>query len=308
MAPVLRLTATLGLAVLLSACAGRAPISLDTAQLPQLPKHILLNDVPFHAQDAYQCGPASLAMVLNQRHIKVTPEELKEQIYLPERQGSLQIEIVAAARQYDLLVYPLEKKLLAILSEVAAGNPVLVMQNLAFNWYPQWHYAVVVGYDLPNQELIVHSGLNRAQREPFKVFLRTWDRAGRWARVTLPTNSLPATAQPLTYLSAASDLEQTGRLPGALQAYQRAATQWPEQPTAQLGIGNVLWAQNQRFAAIAQFQQLVNNFPDFQPGWTNLASALQTLDCPVAAQQATECSQQTSKAAACAQLHCPALP
>lgn len=305
---VLRLTVTLGLAALLSACAGRALNPPDAAALSHFPERVLLKDVPFHAQDAYQCGPASLAMILNQRHIAVTPDELKDRVYLPERQGTLQIEMVAAARQRDLLVYPLDKKLEAILTEVTAGNPVLVMQNLAFNWYPQWHYAVVIGYDLSARELIVHSGLNRAQREPFMVFLRTWDRADRWARVMLPPDALPATAQPLTYLKAASDLEQTGRLPSALQAYQQAATQWPDQPTAQLGIGNVLWAQDQRQAAISQFQSLVNNFPDFQPGWNNLASGLQTLGCAAAAEQAVNCSTLQDKPAACSQLHCPAAP
>ncbi|WVM93376.1 hypothetical protein ULG90_05290 [Halopseudomonas pachastrellae] len=45
----------------------------------------------------------------------------------------------------------------AILRELDDGNAVLVMQNLAFDWYPQWHYAAV-GYDLNTRELILHSG------------------------------------------------------------------------------------------------------------------------------------------------------
>lgn len=295
----------LGLAALLSACASRAPSLPDATALTQFSDRVLLTDVPFHAQDAYQCGPASLAMVLNQRHIDATPDELKDRVYLPERQGTLQIEMVSAARQRDLLVFPLERQLESILSEVEAGNPVLVMQNLAFNWYPQWHYAVVIGYDLTQREMILHSGLNPAQREPFKVFMRTWDRANRWARVMLPPDQLPATAQPLSYLKAASDLEQTGRLSSALIAYQTAAAQWPDQPAAQLGIGNVKWAQNQQQAAIAQFQSLANNFPDFQPAWANLAFGLKAMGCPREAKQAKECSELPSKPKACTELRCP---
>lgn len=300
----LRLTALLGLAALLSACAGRPPVLPDTAELAHLPHQVLLPQVPFHPQDEYQCGPASLAMVLNHRDITATPDTLKDRVYLPERHGTLQVEMVSAARERDLLVYPLEKKLDAILSELDAGNPVLVMQNLAFNWYPQWHYAVVIGYDLPAQQMIVHSGLNAAQREPFNVFMRTWSRADYWARVMLPPGQLPATAEPLSYLRAASDLEQTGRLESAKRAYQSATAQWPDQPGARFGLANTHWAMDDRQAAIADFQQLVNDFPSFQPGWKNLATGLELAGCPAKANRARECAEQENKPLACRNLTC----
>ena len=276
----------------------------EATELAHLPDRILLQDVPFHAQDAYQCGPASLAMVLNHRGVAATPDSLKDRVYLPERKGTLQVEMISAAREQDLLVYPLDKDLQAILTELAAGNPVLVMQNLAFNWYPQWHYAVVVGYDLNAREMLVHSGLNKAQREPFHVFMRTWSRADYWARVMLPPGQLPATARPLTYLRAASDLEQTGRLQSAEAAYRSAVEQWPDQPTARFGLGNTLWAGDKRPAALEQFQQLVNDFPDFQPGWNNLATGLELSGCASAAAAARQCSQQVPKPDTCAQLSC----
>ena len=305
MLKILKPLALLGLTVLLSACAGRSPMVMPEAtELAHLPDRILLQDVPFHAQDAYQCGPASLAMVLNHRGVAATPDSLKDRVYLPERKGTLQVEMISAAREQDLLVYPLDKDLQAILTELAAGNPVLVMQNLAFNWYPQWHYAVVVGYDLNAREMLVHSGLNKAQREPFHVFMRTWSRADYWARVMLPPGQLQATARPLTYLRAASDLEQTGRLQSAEAAYRSAVEQWPDQPTARFGLGNTLWAGDKRPAALEQFQQLVNDFPDFQPGWNNLATGLELSGCASAAAAARQCSQQVPKPDTCAQLSC----
>src|SRR5690606_10209229 len=140
---------------------------------------------------------------------------LVARVYLPARKGSLQVEMVAAAREQGLLVYPLRPELGAVLEELAAGNPVLVMQNLALDWLPQWHYAVAVGYDLDRQTLLLHSGLHALQATPFDVFVRTWARADYWARLTLPAGRLPASAEPLAYLRAASDLEQTGQLASA---------------------------------------------------------------------------------------------
>jgi hypothetical protein len=101
-------------------------------------------------------------MILNHRGLPDTPEQLVDRVYIPERKGTLQVEMVSASRERDLLVYPVARDLKAVMTELDAGNPVLVMQNLAFNWYPQWHYAVVVGYDLDKREMIVHSGLNKA--------------------------------------------------------------------------------------------------------------------------------------------------
>ena len=298
MSSLLRLAALLGLTIL-SACAGRAPHLPDTANLAHLPDQVLLQDVPFHAQDEYQCGPASLAMVLNHREVAATPEGLKDRVYIPERQGTLQVEMVSAVREKDLLVYPLDKQLEAILTELDAGNPVLVMQNLAFNWYPQWHYAVVIGYDLPARQLIVHSGLNAAQREAFPIFMRTWSRADYWARVVLAPGQLPATAAALTYLKAASDLEQTGRLHSALQSYQSAIEQWPDQPSARFGLANTLWAIGDKAAALREFQRLVQDFPDFQPGWNNLAVGLEASGCRAQAERARQCATQQGEAAQC---------
>jgi len=93
------------------------------------PEHKTLNDIPFHAQEAYQCGPAALSIMLNTRGIQATPDELVDRVYLPARGGTLQVEMVSAARERGLLVYPLEGALDALMEEIEAGNPVLVMQR-----------------------------------------------------------------------------------------------------------------------------------------------------------------------------------
>ena len=291
----MRLGLLLGLTAMLSACAGLAPRT--TPDLPtDLPPNRLLTDLPFHAQDAYQCGPASLSMLLGQRGIQISPEQLKGRVYLPERQGTLQVEMVAAAREQGLLVYPLAPELDAILRELDDGNAVLVMQNLAFDWYPQWHYAVAVGYDLNTQELILHSGLNARQREPFALFMRTWERAEHWARVAVPPDRIPASAEPLPFLAAAADLEQLGQTDNAAKAYQAAAERWPDQPAALLGQGNIAWNNGQQAEAIEHFSELVRRFPEYPAGWNNLATGMQEMGCDAAAEQVRACATDSQSA------------
>tara|TARA_R100000049_G_scaffold2061_1_gene4694 strand:- start:573 stop:1007 length:435 start_codon:yes stop_codon:yes gene_type:complete len=53
-------------------------------------------DVPFIPQEAYQCGPAALGMMLQWNGLPGDKTELVDEVWLPERQGALGIELVAA--------------------------------------------------------------------------------------------------------------------------------------------------------------------------------------------------------------------
>ena len=148
----------------------------------------------------------------------------------------------AAARQAGQLVYPLDTRLDSILAEVAAGNPVLVLQNLAFNWRPTWHFAVVVGYDRTREMLVLRSGVTHRLEVDFATFMRTWQRGERWAVVVTDPGQLPATATPLIWLRAASDLEETGQPAASERAYQAATQRWPAEALPWFALGNRLHA------------------------------------------------------------------
>ena len=79
-----------------------------------------------------------------------------------------------------------------LLAELDAGHPVLVFQNLALDWSPQWHFAVAVGYDLDSGDLILRSGTERRRVTRLSTFEFTWRRGDYWALVVLPPDRLPA--------------------------------------------------------------------------------------------------------------------
>src|SRR4029077_16897602 len=89
-----------------------------------------------------------------------------------------------------------------VLREVASGTPVVVLQNMLVSWYPLWHYAVVVGYDLDNLKLILRSGTNARQVLPLWYFEHTWKSSGHWAMVAVRPDHMPATATEIGYASA----------------------------------------------------------------------------------------------------------
>lgn len=229
-------------------------------------------------------------MMLNSQGLDTNPDVLKELVYLPGRQGSLQVELVAAGRAHGLLVYPLDGSLASLLEEVEAGNPVLVMQNLRFGWWPQWHFAVVMGFDARDRNIILHTDTRQRHEESLEVFMATWNRAENWAAVMLPPDRLPASAEPLRYLMSANDLETTGRTLAATTAYQTAEAAWPGQPAAIMGQGNIAWEQGDPELATRHYLRLTRKFPDLAPGWNNLAHSLAAQGCAAASEAAAGCA------------------
>ena len=286
-----RLAGVLLMGMLLGGCASAWQTEKLQADPPlDLPPAHELTQTPFYPQEQYQCGPAALATVLNHHAIAVSPQELVPQVYLPAREGSLQVEMTAAARQYGMLAYPLKPDLAELLTEVAAGNPVLVLQNLSFNWFPRWHYAVVVGYDLVNAEVVLRSGTTRRWITSLAAFERTWARANYWALVVVPSERIPVTAEPLRYLNVALELEQTHQLEAAYQAYQMAAKRWPDKSQIWLALGNAAYQRRQYHESVEAFINITRVEPANVTGWNNLAYALLELGCPPQAKRAIACA------------------
>ncbi len=216
-------------------------------------------------------------MALAASGISVDAETLRAQVYVPQRQGSLQPEMLAAARRHGRLAVELPPRLNAVLDEVARGLPVIVLQNLSLPIAPIWHYAVVIGFDLERQDIVLHSGLTRAQRMPLTVFERTWARSGHWAMVAAAPDRLPATVAPDDLLAAAAALERVD--PAAARAAFTALTERaPQLANAWFGLGNAAFATKDLPAARAAFERSVQIAPDHADAWNNLAHVLLALE------------------------------
>lgn len=272
----LRLLAVcLGL-VLLAGCAAtpQTDAVLRSAPTPTLPEQQELTKVPFHAQKRYQCGPAALATLLEYSNVNVTPAQLVPQVYVPKRKGSFQVEMLAAARRHERLAYRPPPELDTLLRTVAAGQPVLVLQNLGLSWYQKWHYAVVVGYDLPKQKIILRSGEIKRYEISLQLFERTWARSHYWSMVVLKPGQLPVAGEPERYFRAAAAFEQHAKPLDSLKAWQAGALHWPNSTELQMGYGNFLYNQQDHQGAEQHYRQVITNHPDYAPAYNNLAQVL----------------------------------
>lgn len=284
-------------ALLLLALAGCTlnPPRFPPEETAGLPAQVELTQVPFFPQKQHQCGPAALATVLRNSGANGSPDELTNEVYLPGRKGSLQVELVAAVRMRDRMAYEIAKDLPALMREVAAGSPVLVMQNLGVQPIPIWHYAVVVGYDLDAGTLVLRSGTTERRVMGMRRFMSTWNRAQRWGLVVLEPGQLPPAAQLDRYVAAAAGLEAVGRLDAAGRAYSRAREQWPESAWPPLGLANISYRRGDRQAAEGGYLATLALDPRNVVAHNNLAEILSDRGCVVQARAHVERAEALAK-------------
>ena len=239
-----------------------------------LPDRIELADVPFFAQDEYQCGPAALAMTLRYAGVGITPDELVPQVYLPARKGSLQVEMLAAPRKHGIVSYALAPRLQDVLAEVAAGNPVIVLIDFGVWPISLWLYADVIGYERATGEAILRSGLHERLRMPLGVLEYLWKGSERWSMVTLPPGRIPATATEDGYAAAITAMARVGGPSATRKAYTAFLARWPGNVEGSIGLANSHYAAGELKEAEAVLRDASTRHPDSTPVLNNLAQVI----------------------------------
>jgi hypothetical protein len=255
-----------------SGCYRRSLVE-GTPASDHLPQRSEIHTVPFYLQEDHQCGPATLAMALVWSGLRVSPGTLTEEVFTPALKGSYQSAIVGAARRHGRIAYPISD-LALLFHEVAAGHPVIVLQNLGLTWYPVWHYALVIGYDMRRDSILLHSGAAPRKQLSIDVFKATWGRSRNWAILILPPDQLPVTAELPKFVSAVIGLEQAGQWTAAIEGYSTVLKRWPSSLAARIGLGNCWYALGHLAAAEEVLREASRQFPDEGGVFNNLAQVL----------------------------------
>jgi ABC-type bacteriocin/lantibiotic exporter with double-glycine peptidase domain len=145
----------------------------------------MIKNVPFFPQEIYQCGPASLAAVLNYWGLKVSPADIAASIFSREAGGTLNVDMVFYAENKGLKARQYRGAREDLQEAIDSGIPLIVLIDQGFWVVQQNHFMVVWGYD--ENSVIAHSGKESNKRVAWNHFLKTWERAEFWTlRVTPP--------------------------------------------------------------------------------------------------------------------------
>lgn len=202
----------------LAGCAGSV-----SPQIQRLPERVELSGT-FYRGDAYQSGPQTLASLLSQQGVVITPGLLDKPLHLPGAEAQLQQNMQKLAREYGMVVYPLDSNLPALLAQVAAGYPVLLRFTEGSAFWKEPRYAILSGYNRHKQTVLLRAGMNRRLLMDFKSFESAFESAGGWAVLIQAPTQLPANVDRQRWLKAANDLAQAGQEEAAARATKALST------------------------------------------------------------------------------------
>ncbi len=252
----------------LTACAP--PFDPSARLSVDVPTRAAVEDVPLIQQEAYYCGPASIAMVMQWSGHEITQDDVAALAFNPGAEGTYLADMVGSARRLGQLAVTIST-FDQLLSEVSAGHPVIVFQNLGLGIAPVWHYGVVTGYDFARDEVYLNSGQQDQMVMPFAVFERTWARGDFWALVVLPPDQLPESVNEVDVLAAAAALERVAEYDAAETLYRTGAVKWTDNWLWQFGLANARYAKGDLGGARTALLAAEGIDPDIPEVQSNLA-------------------------------------
>ncbi|PUB11567.1 PA2778 family cysteine peptidase [Yoonia sediminilitoris] len=252
----------------LAGCA--VPFDRDARLSVDVPTRAFVPDVPLIEQEAFFCGPASLAMVMQWAGSDVTQDDIAALAFSPGAGGTYLADMIGSARRSGQLAMTLHNYD-DLLAEIAAGHPVIVFQNLGLGFAPVWHYGVVTAYDFDRDAVFLNSGQQDQMVMPFALFDRTWARGDYWGLVVLPPDRLPASGSEIEILQAAAALERVDAFAAAAVLYQTGAARWPDSWLWYFGLGNARYAQGDLRGARQALSRARSIAPDVPEVRANLA-------------------------------------
>jgi ABC-type bacteriocin/lantibiotic exporter with double-glycine peptidase domain len=187
--PLQRSGACTALALLLAGVVGQGcgRPTRDTVHADVAAGHgHVITTVPFIAQDAYQCGPAALAMVLRYWGAVAEADEIGRALHLPSARGVLNVELEFQARRRGFRTAAFAGTLERAKAELRQGRPLIVFQDLGRGSVSVPHFAVLLGFDDRAEVVVLHSGTTPYHLLSYAEFLRTWSARRGWTLLVTP--------------------------------------------------------------------------------------------------------------------------
>ncbi|NWF76675.1 MAG: C39 family peptidase [Nitrospirae bacterium] len=134
--------------------------------------------MPFFPQDAYKCGPASLAGVLNYYGVNESPDDITREIFSKGAKGTLTMDMFLYAENKGMYVKQYIGNIEDIRKNIDSNNPLIVLVDYGIYFYKKNHFMVIIGYN--ERGVIVNSGRKKGQFIFYDDFLKIWEKTNFW--------------------------------------------------------------------------------------------------------------------------------
>ncbi len=140
--------------------------------------------VPFFSQDAYQCGPVSLAEVFNFWGDKVTPGEIAGDIFKSRLKGTLSMDMLLYPRRAGFSTSAYKGGMDDLRDKIRNGYPLIVLVDFGFYVIEKNHFMVIVGYN--SNGVFAHSGKEKEKFFTYSELQRIWKKTDYWTLLIKP--------------------------------------------------------------------------------------------------------------------------
>jgi len=145
----------------------------------------IVEGVPFYPQEEYQCGPASLAGVLNYYGLGVTPADIAAEIFSRQARGTLDMDMLFYAQKRGMKAEQYGGSIEDLRHNIDSRQPLIILIDRGFWVYQKSHFMVVVGYD--EKGVVVNSGKEEHQLLSQESFAKIWEKTKFWTlKITPP--------------------------------------------------------------------------------------------------------------------------
>jgi ABC-type bacteriocin/lantibiotic exporter with double-glycine peptidase domain len=151
---------------------------ITAGDIPESSHTRKIENLPFYQQESYQCGPASLAGVLNYWGVGVTPDEVARKIFSASARGTLTIDMVLYAQQKGLSAEQYKGSMDDLRHNIDSGYPVVVLVDSGGVLYQLNHFMVVMGYN--EYGILANSGKDHEKFIAEDDFLKSWEKTNFW--------------------------------------------------------------------------------------------------------------------------------
>ena len=138
----------------------------------------IINSVPFFPSEDFQCGPSSLATVLNFLGMEITPDEIAKDIYSKGARGTSDFDMIIFAQKRGFKAVQYTGSIEDIKEKIQADKPLIVMTDEGYWFYRKYDFMVVVGFS--DDFVIVNSATEMNKKIKIHDFLKKWRKTDFW--------------------------------------------------------------------------------------------------------------------------------
>lgn len=235
------------------------------------PSSYHINGVPFFPAYDKMCGPAALASVMAFYEMSVTPEEIANQVMLPDNSGTKIENLYLYAISKGMTAQMYSSGILDLKRKIAQGIPMIILINTGLPAFPHGHFVVVIGYD--EGHFYLYDGDKKDVKVSRRYLYGSWYRTNFTSLLVLPPGTKPPpTSQEL--LAQALAHENKGEWIEAEKLYRLAIERDNPNIAAIVGVGNARLHLGDPAGAIAWYRIALRNDRHCISARINMAQAL----------------------------------